>query len=371
MLKKSYQGIIKGMDTQIQITTQPSISPQNITSQPYPPSFIDRMMDVVQRLPVPYGLTYLVLAILLVIFNHIVGWVDGWLPAYTFSSVTLLVPLWLCGPLAIITYLDSVSHKALSDFGPLLDVPDETMRQLKYEFTTMPQRAVILSTALWGIFFLLLTYLASETFWMALGMGQFAIGFYFVEGFVTFLIGGVIYYHSIRQLRLVDKTVKLVKHFNLFRLEPVYAFSAVTSRTAIAWALLLTLTLVVFPIQLAPIPTLSFLIVQVLFAMAAFVLPLRIVNQRLVAEKRRLLSENEQRIETTLAQLHSSIDEKTMANPAELHAAISGLNVERSILEKIPTWPWRAGMLTGFLSIVVLPIIIFLIQLMLGNWLAP
>ncbi len=45
-----------------------------------------------------------------------------------------------------------------------------------------------------------------------------------------------------------------------------------------------------------------------------------------------------------------------------------GLSAERDILTKIPTWLWRAGMLTGFLSIVVLPIMLFILQLVLARW---
>jgi hypothetical protein len=32
-------------------------------------------------------------------------------------------------------------------------------------------------------------------------------------------------------------------------------------------------------------------------------------------------------------------------------------------LNGIPTWPWRGGTLAGFLSVTLLPIILFIIQL--------
>jgi hypothetical protein len=160
----------------------------------------------------------------------------------------------------------------------------------------------------------------------------------------------------------------MVEQFDLFQLEPVYAFSALTSRTGVSWVILLSLTLLTVPLQAAPFPTLALLIVQLMLAIAAFVLPLRIVNSRLVSEKRRLVAELDQRVKGTLASLHRCLDDKSLAEVAQLNSAIVGLNAERDILTKIPTWPWRAGMFTGFLSIVVLPIVLFILQFVLARW---
>ena len=93
------------------------------------------------------------------------------------------------------------------------------------------------------------------------------------------------------------------------------------------------------------------------------------MNSRLVSEKRRLLAELDQRVKATLAGLHRCLDNNALAEVAQLNSAIVGLNAEREILTRIPTWPWRAGMFTGLLSIVVLPIMLFLLQLVLARWL--
>jgi hypothetical protein len=325
-------------------------------------------MDSVQRLPIPYLLTYFLLFLLESTLFHIVAWVDGWLPAYRFSGFALIFPLWLWGPLSVMTYLNSVSLEALTNFRPLMDIPDETMRRLKYEFTTMPAPGVIISGAVWTIVYVVFTYLALDTMYAAYGFGGLSESASIVRGWISFFVGSAIYYHTIRQLRLVNRTVRMVKQFDLFRLEPVYAFSALTSRTGVSWVILLSLTLLTVPIQAAPFPTLAMLLVQVALAIAAFVLPLRIVNSRLVSEKRRLLAELDQRVKATLARLHRCLDDNALAEVAQLNSAIVGLNAERDILTKTPTWPWRAGVFTGFLSIVALPIMLFLLQLLLARW---
>jgi hypothetical protein len=324
-------------------------------------------MDAVERLPIPYGLTYLLLFTLQSGAFHVLSWVEGWLPAYTFSPLLLLYPLWLWGPLAIMTYLNSIARDALSSFGPLLDIQHDAMRRLDYEFTTMPAPQVIISSAIWSGIYLVMMYVFSGPVFAAFGVGTVTAAALLVEGLISYSVGGAVYYHSIRQLGLIHRTVMMVKQFDLFRLDPVYGFSIVTSRTGVGWMMLLGLTLLMFPIQLAPIPVLTLLTVQVVLAVAAFFLPLRIVNTRLVAEKRRLLAELDQRVETMLARLHRCLDDNELGAVAQLNDALTGLNTERDILAKIPTWPWRAGMLSGFLSVVVLPIILFLIQVVVGK----
>lgn len=335
----------------------------------YSESFLDRFMGFVDGLPIPYSVTYLVLFFLEGLFFHGLSWADGWLPAYQFNSLLFVFPLWLWGPLAIMTYLDRVSLEALASFSPLLDVRPETMGRLKREFITLPVRDVAINAIIWSILYFIMTYLVFDTFYVKYGLRTSTIAITFLIGWCSFLIGSAIYPHSYRQLRLVNRTVKLVKQFNLFQLDPVYAFSRLTARTGVAWVILLSLTLLIFPIQFATVPYFGILVSQVLLAIAAFVLPIWIVHQRLISEKRRFQAELNQRLETTLERLHRSLDEDKLKEIDQLNSALVGLRAERAILTKIPTWPWRAGTLTGFLSAVLLPIALFLIQLTLGNWL--
>jgi hypothetical protein len=331
-------------------------------------SFIDKIMDFFARLPVPYWLIYLILVVLQSSLMHAFAWADGWLSPFRFSPVLLLFPLWQWGPFAIMTYLDSISVEALANFRSLLDISDEEMERVKSEFIAMPPRSVFLSAIFWGITYLLFNYLVRDTFYTAYHLNAFFSAAIFVEGLISYVTGSVIYYHSIRQLMLVHRTVKMAKKFNLFHLNPVYAFSRVTSQTGIAWMILLSLTLITFPIQLAEIPTLLLLFVMIGLAASAFVLPLWIVNHRLVVEKRRLLSELNQRMEKTLAMYHEALDNHVVDEYSALSDAIVGLSAEKELINSISTWPWRKGVLTGFLSATVLPIVLFLTQLLISKF---
>lgn len=331
----------------------------------YPPSFLDRFMDFIERLPIPYWLTYLIFIIVQSTIVHILAWIDGWIPAYTIHPILLLFPLWQWLPLAIMTYVDSVSIQALSAFRPLLDVEENELERLKYQFLTMPSRGVILSSVTWAFLYLILNYVTYDTIYVGYGVDTFLSIVMMIEGLIAFLTGSAIYYHSLRQLYLVDHTVKMTKQFNLFRLDPVYAFSRVTSLIGVAWMIMLSLTLLLFPIQLTIGLPIAILFLQVVLAIAAFVLPLWFVHRRLVSEKRKLQAEYNRQVESTIAKLHQCLGENEMSQVPQLKDALLGLAAEHEILNRIPTWPWRSGTLTGFLSAAVLPIILFIIQLII------
>jgi hypothetical protein len=334
---------------------------------PYPPSFVDRFMNFIERLPFPYWLTYLLLFIIQSTLMHILAWIDGWIPAYSFNPLLLLFPVWQWLPLAMITYLDSVSIQSLSIFSPLLDVEEAELKRLKYEFSTMPTRGVILNSAFWGIVYSILTFVSFKGFYVSYGLSTFlsvAIG---LEGLFAYLTGSAIYYYSIRQLNLINHTVKRVRQFNVFRLDPVYAFSRMTSLIGVSWMIMLTLTLLLFPIQLVSGVVLAILILQVVLAIVAFVLPLWFVHRRLVAEKRGLLAEFNRQVESTAARLHHYLDEDDMGPVTQLKYAMLGLTAEHEILKDIPTWPWRTGTLAGFLSITILPIILYIVQFFISK----
>ena len=353
----------------MQTMTSESDSQNTRETKPYPPSFLDRFMRFIQHLPIPYWLTYLILFILQSAIFHGLAWIDGWLPAFSFSPILLLFPLWLWGPMAIMTYLNLTSEAALSGFSPLLDVGEDRLKRLKYEFTTMPNRGVIFSSVFWIIAYVFFMYLTIDVLAREYGFGNIFGTIVIIEGLISYSFGGAIYYHSIRQLWMVNKTVKMVRQFNLFQLDPVYSLARLTSRTGISWIFMLVFTLLLFPLALVKGVVLSVLILQVLLALAAFVLPLQLVNQSLVSEKRRLLSELNQRIESILDKMHQSIDDNQPSELDALNAYLTTLNAERDILKGIPTWPWSSGTLTGFLSAILLPILLFLLQIVIQNWL--
>jgi hypothetical protein len=304
-----------------------------------------------------------------VLILHGLGWIDGTPPLFSFHRLFLLFPLWLWGPLAIMTYLDDVALQALRDFQPLLGKHEEQIPRLEVELTTLPSRPVLVSGLFWAGIFAVLMVVGLPVVVREYSYGPLAIASAWVFGLLSFLIGSAVYYHTIRQLRLVSRILGLVERVNLFQLDPVYAFARLTARTGVAWVFIVVVTLVVFPLGLINITVIALYGVQVLFALGAFVLPLWNVHQRLVAEKRRLMAGVNRRVESAIERLHHALDSDDLARVKEIDTALAGLRTERSLLADIPTWPWSVATFSGFVSALVLPIALFLIQLVLKEWL--
>lgn len=351
--------------TATSVTTQPTVS----TEKYYPPSFLDRFMDLIQRLPLPYWLTYLLLFLLQSLILHILSWNLGWLAPFTSHPVIFMFPIWQWLPFALMTHADSVALQSLEDFRPLLHADDSEMARLRYEFSTMPSRGVLLSGLLWGIVYAALTSATLQSISNYLGLSDSMGLILTLEGLICYLTGSAVYYHSLRQLQLVNRTVKMAREFNVFQLDPAYAFSRLTSLAGVSWVILLTVTLLTFPIQLISGMVLVLPLVMLVFAVAAFVLPLWFVHQRIVSEKQRLVAELNRQVESTTKRLHRLLEADDMPPVTPYKDAMLALDSERKVLEGIPAWPWTSGTLTGFISATLLPILLFIVQLILQKWL--
>jgi hypothetical protein len=101
---------------------------------------------------------------------------------------------------------------------------------------------------------------------------------------------------------------------------------------------------------------------------ASFVLPLHGMHQRLVKEKERLIAEANRRIEILIARLHQQIDTQNLEKIGELNSAMAALITECDLLDKISTWPWKPATLRGFVSSVMLPIALWFITRILGQF---
>jgi hypothetical protein len=71
----------------------------------------------------------------------------------------------------------------------------------------------------------------------------------------------------------------------------------------------------------------------------------------------------------TLEHLHRYVDENKIEEAEQFSNTLIGLKTEREILTGISTWPWSTDTLTGFLSAIVLPIVLLLVQIAIQKWL--
>jgi hypothetical protein len=252
-----------------------------------------------------------------------------------------------------------VAADALDAFRPSLTVTDAEAARLRYELTVIPAIPALGILAFSAVF--------TPLYWWYDPVGSAVVGLttgglvgrFFSESFFGGLLV-VFAYQSIRQLRAVDRIHRGATRVDLFKPAPLYAFSVLTSRTAIMLALVFTVPTAVAAAQAGgeggSLWFVGFAGIGVLVAAIVFVVPLLGMRRRIVAEKVRLQGEVGSRIESTIGAVHAAIDAGDLPGAASMNGALGVLIAERDLVDKLPTFPWRPGTLGAVATAIALPI---------------
>lgn len=331
---------------------------------PYPPSWIDRFTDWVEELPGPWWLFYLVMSLVLVLFQSALQWQAGAYPIGTFKLFHVWFMLNITSTLALLHYLDKLVQVALEKSRPALDINDADYVNLRYRLTNLPARPTLIASLILAIAFLPILPLLAGGQVESLGFSSKVISLIFLFFFwaLTWWIIGAFFYQLAQQLKLIGHIYATYARINLFQLTPLYAFSSVTARLAIAIAFMVYLWQGTYPQEGNAGGLIAVTSIFVLAAVVVFALPLWGLHQRLVAEKVRALNQNGQHFETATVALHRDVDVGNLENATRLKDALTGLDIEHNFLQKIPTWPWQPETLRGLITALLLPIVAFLIQ---------
>jgi hypothetical protein len=357
----------------VQPSTDIDLGTNKHAHQPYPPSWVDRLTIWIESLPGPAWAFYPVLAILYILVAHLLRWIDG---SLTFGEID---PARVAeGPLAIsflalIHYLNLTAKRSLADFRPAMEVGEPEYNLLRYELTTLPARVGLLATGVGMLVGIL------SVFWDPMGWGIspntsiFVSIYVYLTAAIIIASGAVFVVHTVRQLRLVNRIHKSATKISLFNRAPQYAFSALTARAGIGMMMIvyyfifLTYLFNLFGSTGLSAFDIGVFTIILSVAIASFILPLNGMHRRLVKEKSKLISEVDLRFEAMLSKIHDRVDSDSFEKAGDLNSALASLVIEREALFKISTWPWRSGTLRGFLTSVLLPVLLWFITTYLGR----
>ncbi len=330
---------------------------------PFPPSWLDRFVAWVERLPVPSLLFYVAMWIAMASLAHIVNWAAGTVPWWSLDSRILLVASWAPYCMAFLGYLEDTASDALEAFRTALDVDAASFDRLHYEFTTLPFWPTLAANFI-GVAMAIISGLRQEenaVFMTTLSTGVVNFS---IAAFGIGISLGLIYL-TFRQLRLVRRTYHHATRLNLFQSSQLYAFSSLTLRMGIGWLLIIYTGVLAYPSLLQDIAWTTSSGLLLVATGAIFVYTLVMIQQRMRSEKARHLDEIDRRLQAAFADLHGRIDGNDAGNLGSLHQVMESLVLERSVVAKIPTWPWQPGTAASFLTAVLLPLIIWVIQAIL------
>ncbi len=348
---------------------------------PYPPSWFDRFCDWMDRLPIPRWAFLSLLALGSYIFLTLLQWGTGGYPVGTFNLFNAFFAASIPYMLGLLRYLDQTGDGALGEMRPALRVNEAEFAGLRYRLTTLPRfvaRSAGLLLVMTVLVVLAIDYLVArlggdpQRSILLLGPSLFqvsnaplSLAIAGVWLLVSWWMSATVILHSVHQLRTINEIYTRHTEVDIFHLGSLYALSRHTLRTAIGILLFLYAFVATAPGFLDQ--TVSLVSTGLLAAMAVlvFALPLVGVHRMLVREKERQLDATAARLKSGLADLHRRVDQGRLARMDDLHKAVATLEIERTALARIPTWPWEPGTIRGLAAAVILPLALWLAQFIL------
>jgi hypothetical protein len=307
------------------------------------------------------------------------------------NGFNLLVAVTVPYELGLMHYLIRTSAGALDEFRPALRATRTEAEALRFRLTTLPARPVVLvslTVSLASAALILASY-NIEPASVVLGAGGLQILsladaariFQISPAPPSLAFTGVILlaswwatatyaYLSLHQLRLINAIYTHYTDIRMFRLGPLYAFSRHTLRSSLGLLLLAYALFATAPQVMQGGLGLGSWILLISGAVATFLLPLLGIHRQLAREKERMLQEAGRRMESGVAELHRRMDAGELTRMDDLNKALASLEIERSALERVPTWPWERGTLRSLVAALLLPLVIWLIQQILQPLLA-
>lgn len=347
------------------MTEHPSASTQLTTNIPYPPSWIDRAIGWIDRLPGEPWLFYLLSLLVLQLLFHLLFWVDGAVPVGSFSYVAAAHGFFVIYWLALYHYLTKIGSRSLRGFVPLLTLPESQIPLIDYRLATLPGRLGWLAVALGVVFGLVEILPATAPFREVLlktSLPRILEVLAIIFWTSTFFCLAI---RSVRQLRMVHVLHAQASNINLLKLEPTHAFSLLTSRTGMGLVFVLIFDYIFQPSAFRTNYGVVTAGAFATLAIAIFVLPIIGIRDQIEDAKQQALHLTSDLLQSARDDLHDKVSRKAYDEFQGIEDSISALVSERELLDQVPTWPWNPRTIRGFASTLLLPIFIWLVTRLL------
>jgi hypothetical protein len=335
-------------------------------------SWVDVVLAWLGRFPGPFWLIYAILTALFVIAGTLVRWADGSVPLGLVDSGRVLNDVFTLYGLAVVRYLTVTAGRALDEFRPALGELEPQYGELKRKLTTVSWAASLVPVGI-GAAFTAVSMLSDPAGWGLSSRSPFGVisyvavqGIAFVSFFFMFLVVAV------RQLIVVVQVHRRATNVSLYSSGSNSAFSRLTLRTSIGLVLPVYVYAFVAIIAKWTFAKTSWVEVAALAtvlisSVALFALPLNGMRRRLVRQKSGLIADANRRFEVAANRLHEAVDADNFLRVDELNKVMGSLVTEKDTVRRLSTWPWEADTLRGFVSSIVLPILLWLVTTLLSR----
>jgi hypothetical protein len=333
---------------------------------PYPPSWVDRLTDWVERLPIPWWLFYVLLAAVLCGLVALGLWRAGVYRDFGFHPMQIWMPTLGAYLLGLTHALDRVAASSMQRFRPAFRGDDSAFAAAVYRMTTLPARETLIITIVLTV--LTLPVGRYEMSMIQTGGLELAPPIFLAVLAVLYVISYPFFYHIWHQLREIHRLHRDWADVRVTNIRPMYALSRVTSLSALGVVLNNYGWFLAQPgAELNNPVTIGEGIFSLIIALVVFIWPLWSAHRLLSEAKEDGLARVAGRKESARRQLHEAVDAGQLDRVDPLNKVLGALEVENAELTRVATWPWAAGTLRGLLGTVLLPIVLWLIQRLLSS----
>jgi hypothetical protein len=311
-------------------------------------------------------LYYLGLGLVLFFIPSIVYWIEGVFPVGTFLPVQGFIAGVIAFFLAMFHYFDELADASLAALRPALEVSEEAYQELQYQLTNLPAGLTLISSLITIVIIFLIELMTAPYRIEVLNISLVSANLFRFIYFLGWWVMGAFVYHAVHQLRQINRIYTQHTRVNLFRMKPLYAFSNISALTAGSLAMILYGWMAVAPeVSLADPITFILTLIILLIAVVIFIWPQLGIHNLQAAEKERLLEEANQRFEAIIVELHRRVDDGELDQMNDLRVTMTNLEMEFSTLKRIHTWPWQPETVRWLITALVLPLGLWLIQIVL------
>ena len=351
-----------------------AVTPDVLAPAAFRPGGFTRFLAWVDRLRWHGWWLYVALFVVFVAWSETIAWAAGIVPVGTIDR--FLAPGAFYAPyiLAAIAYVNGYADRALKTFWPATGWPDSERPIWRRAFLSsptgygIPTFIVAVAIAVVGFANASAAVLAPNA--PTLSDTSRAILFiaYFPPSLLGYWCALLAFLHTARQLRLVARIHHDAQKIDPFDRAPVYAFSGLTVRTGLAYLFSGYYTLVVNgAFQQNNVAGLSVLVIVFVLSGACFIVPLLGIHGRLVAEKDVLVHDVEVRIGKLGDEMYRRVDAGQFDGVKTITDSLAGIATLRDRIARLPTWPWPPNVLRGFLSALLIPVVVYIVSRLIGG----
>jgi hypothetical protein len=340
------------------------------SNPPWKLSWVDQVQDALGRASFPWWLPLIFFPIVLIVLETVLLFQESGPEALTWPIPLGLMVIYAMFPFYVFGFLYFVDERAriaILRLRPLLD-EERKLDPLSFTLSNMPSLPTILASLAGFVFFLGLRSMEGITGDPVLsGTTQITRWIRLSEGAVLYPLIGVITYHTIRQLAIINRIYARHVRIDLLNQTPLYELARIPVYTALSLVIPVSLILMVLPRLPNDPVSISMLITTLTFTIVIVIAPIYRVHLVLDDEKVKRQNLNSNLTDALLARFRKEVGSNSYEGASGIRTSLEILKLERDIIHSAPTWPWPAGSMRTVAAALLFPTTIWLIQQLLQS----